>query len=120
MPDHSLDLDGLVRALDAKRRAEVISWRELARQAGVSPSTLTRMQQGKGPDVETFSALIRWLDVPAEEFLPGREVQKEPNPTATLAALMRSKRVKQLSPEAHVALKAIIEAATQIIREPKK
>ena len=121
MTDHPLDLEALVDALDAKRRAEDISWREVARQAGVGPSTLTRMQQGKRPDVDTFSALVSWLGAAAEEFLAtGAQAPKEQAPEATFAALMRSKRVKQLSPSERATLDAIVQAALTVLDKSKK
>jgi len=121
MTDHPLDLDALVEALESKRRAEDISWRELARRAGVGPSTLTRMQQGKRPDVDTFSALVSWLGAAAEEFLAtGARAPEEQTPEATFAALMRSKSVKKLSPGERDTLDAIVKAALTILDKPKK
>jgi len=54
MPQKLIHVDALIAALDSERRAKNFSWRQLAKEAGVSPSTLTRMQQGKSPDVNTF------------------------------------------------------------------
>lgn len=120
MTEHPLDLDGLVAALDTKRLTDGISWRELARCAGVSASTLTRMQQGKRPDVDTFSALMRWLNIPAENFLamkPNSEL--ELSPTAAYAALMRSKRVKELPAAQRSAFELVLQAALGMLKEPK-
>src|SRR5437879_3682384 len=69
MPEARLDVDALYAALDARRRSKGLSWREVAREAGVSPSTLTRMAQGKRPDVNGFAALVSWLGMSADEFL---------------------------------------------------
>ena len=35
----------------------------------ISPSTLSRVENGKMPDMETFLRLCDWLGVPASEFL---------------------------------------------------
>jgi transcriptional regulator with XRE-family HTH domain len=35
---------------------------------GVSASTLSRIEQGKVPDLDTFLRLCRWLGVSADEF----------------------------------------------------
>ena len=35
---------------------------------GVSASTLSRIEQGKVPDVDTFMKLCNWLNVPADTF----------------------------------------------------
>lgn len=35
----------------------------------VSPATLSRVEQGRVPDVDTFIKLCRWLDVTADSFI---------------------------------------------------
>jgi hypothetical protein len=78
------------------------------------------MQQGKRPDVDTFSALITWLGASAEEFLvTGSSAPKEQSPQATFAALMRSKSVKRLSEGERETLDAIVRAALTILDKPK-
>lgn len=72
-----IDLPRLYGALDAQRRARHLSWRQLAEEAGVSPSLLSRMGNGQRPDLDGFIALVQWLGTPAEEFAvqpdePGR------------------------------------------------
>ena len=49
------DSDAFYSALDAARRAQNLNWKEVAAQSGVSASTLTRMAQGKRPDVDGFA-----------------------------------------------------------------
>jgi transcriptional regulator with XRE-family HTH domain len=46
--------------LDAFRASRGLTWRQVAEQAGVTPSTLTRVQQGRSPNVDGFPALCRW------------------------------------------------------------
>lgn len=36
---------------------------------GVSPSTLSRIEQGKVPDLDTFIRICRWLGVSPEHFM---------------------------------------------------
>lgn len=120
MSGGKLNVAALTTALDARRQTEKLSWREVARQAGVSPSTLTRMQQGKLPDVTTFGALVRWLDVPAEEFLaddPGYAAHPPSPSTVAVTALLRGK--KELSPEASAALDDLLQAAIRLAQELK-
>jgi len=50
-----LDVQALYDALDQQRRSKKLSWRQLAGEAGVSPSTLSRMTQGKRPDVDSLA-----------------------------------------------------------------
>ncbi len=43
--------------------------REAATQSGVSASTLSRVSNGKAPDLETFRKLCLWLDLSADRLL---------------------------------------------------
>ncbi len=121
MAEAKLDVGALVAALDSKRRAMGLSWRQLATRAGVSQSTLTRMQQGKRPDVDTFASLIRWLGMPAEVFLksenPKHKKASEPHPVAVLSAQLRARR--EVSPEALQAVEELIQAAYKLGKEIK-
>lgn len=119
MAEAKLDMEALMAALDAQRRALKISWRELARQAGVSPSSLTRMQQGKNPDVNTFASLVQWLKLPAERFMLGEprdDKQKTPtHPLAIASTLLRGK--KNMTPRATKALDELVRAAYTLAKE---
>ena len=55
--------------LERRVQAEGLSWRQLGRSLGLSPSTFSRLARGKRPDVETFIKLLAWLDVPAATFM---------------------------------------------------
>lgn len=115
MPDPELDVDALTAALDVRRQAESLSWRELSKQAGVQPSTLTRMHQGRHPDVSTFIALVKWLGQPAENFYSPRgrpSSERKPNPIAEATTLLRGD--KSLSSESLKALEEIVKAAYKL------
>ncbi|MBF6138094.1 helix-turn-helix transcriptional regulator [Nocardia otitidiscaviarum] len=73
-----VDVAVLRTALDVARQARGLSWRDLAAQAGVSASTLTRLSKGHRPDVDGFAALVQWIGVPAERFMPGNPDQQAP------------------------------------------
>lgn len=114
--DAYLDVEALYGALDAQRKARSLSWRELAKEAGVSPSTLTRLGQQKRPDVDSFAALIQWLGVPAEHFLRGGPAKKkEPEPIAMVSSLLRAR--KDLSKKSVEAFEDIIRAAYESLKE---
>jgi len=117
LPDTMVDVESLVAALDAQRRAKDLSWRGLAKSAGVSASTLTRMQQGKLPDVNTFTVLTRWLKLPAEPFLikAGTRRRGRPHPMAVASTLLRGK--SQMSPKAMRALEELVQAAFKLSKE---
>ena len=51
-----------------KRRGER-GLREAAAEIGISPATLSRVERGKLPDIETFSKLCTWLKVDPSEIL---------------------------------------------------
>ena len=50
--------------------------REVAEEIGVSAATLSRIESGKQPDIETFAKLCRWLGIDGGEVL-GCSEQKE-------------------------------------------
>ena len=107
MSSTRVDVRTLIAALDGQRKAQGLSWRKLAEKAGVSASTLTRMQQGKLPDVNTFTALTRWLRLPAERFLTEDASDRgHAHPLAVASTLLRGKR--EMSPKAMQALACLI------------
>jgi transcriptional regulator with XRE-family HTH domain len=114
-----VDVDALIAALDAKRQSLSISWRKVATETGVNASTLTRMHQGKNPDVNTFLALVDWLHLPAEQFTRGAKPkgssQAEEMPIA--ATLLRGKR--KLDKQAMKALEDLVQAAYKVAQDTK-
>src|SRR5262249_3393367 len=111
-----LQLDSLIAALDSERQARGLSWRQLAMTAGVSPSTLTRMQQGKSPDVNTFTALTSWLDIPAERFFSDhRSAPLQDDPLAVVSTHVRGK--KKMSRKALKAFQELVNAAVKLSKE---
>lgn len=66
-----LDIEALYVALDGKRRQCGLSWRRLAYQLAISPSTFTRLMRGKRPDVDTFLTILSWLEMTADIFMKG-------------------------------------------------
>jgi transcriptional regulator with XRE-family HTH domain len=70
MPDALGELGQLV----SQRRAELgLSLREASGLAGVPVATLSRVEQGRTPDLATFQRLIEWLGVPPERFFKATE-----------------------------------------------
>jgi transcriptional regulator with XRE-family HTH domain len=88
-----INVPALYAALDAQREAAGLSWRQLAKDRGLSPSTFTRLASGHRPDVDAFAALVGWLGQPAERFIisDGRDAADEPALLAELAPLLRAR-----------------------------
>src|SRR5689334_17475470 len=60
----SLRIDSLARRIEERRAGMGI--RKAAEEAKVSPATLSRVENGKVPDLETFTKICKWLgDDPA-------------------------------------------------------
>ncbi|MDP9050685.1 MAG: helix-turn-helix domain-containing protein [Acidobacteriota bacterium] len=56
--------------LFSQRRAELgLSLREVSAQCGVPVATLSRVEQGRTPDLTTFRRIVEWLGLPPERFL---------------------------------------------------
>lgn len=91
-----IDVQGLHAALDAERTARDWSWRQLAKEIGVSPSLLSRLGNDLRPDADGFATLVRWLNMPAEQFMIDtggeRGVQPEPDLVTQLAPLLRGRQ----------------------------
>src|SRR5450432_3149892 len=65
----SFDSDRFFDALEAVRLARKKNWKQVAHEAGISPSTLTRMAQGKRPDIDSLAALAAWSDLNVDTFV---------------------------------------------------
>lgn len=94
MPQTHVNVSGLYAALDAVREHKKLSWRQLAREVGVSPSTFSRLANKQKPDVDAFVAMVRWLSVPAERFMTDDEEasREQPDLMAELAPLLRARK----------------------------
>ena len=113
----ALDSAGLFGALDAARTAKGLQWKEVAEETGVSASTLTRMAQGKRPDVDGFAALTAWLGHDPRQFFEGHA--NDPDPVgAFVAALFREN--PQLSTEEREALKSLAASAYQLAKRARE
>ena len=45
---------------------------------GVSAATISRIEQGKIPDVETFIKICKWLNTSTDTFIPGNSGKTKP------------------------------------------
>jgi transcriptional regulator with XRE-family HTH domain len=66
----TLNTDLLAGMLKSKRASKGL--RAVAEEIGnVSAATLSRIEQGKIPDVDTFISICNWLKVPTDTFILG-------------------------------------------------
>jgi transcriptional regulator with XRE-family HTH domain len=122
MPRTKIDVQGLYAALDAERTARGLSWRQLANEIGVSPSLLSRLSNDQRPDADGFATLVRWLNMPAEEFMVDvegdRGTQSEPDLLTQLAPLLRARQ--DLDKRDIVYLEEVIRATVRHVQAARK
>ena len=109
--------EAFYNALDAHRQAKELTWKAVAERAKVSASTLTRIAQGKRPDVDTLAALCKWSGLSADDFIGYDEVAAQPEPLAEIVGHLRTD--KNLKPEGAQAIEVMIRAAYEQFRKEK-
>ena len=103
------DGDAFFAALDAERQARRCSWRQVAEECGISASTLSRMSQGKHPDVNGLAALVAWSGLEVDRFVKRAVTRQEPKPMAVISSCLHAD--PHLSEEAAVAIDQMVRAA---------
>jgi transcriptional regulator with XRE-family HTH domain len=68
MSKTQFDLKGFHRALNEKREEKGYSWKRISDLTGLSPSTLTRMGQGRKPDIDGLVSLASWAKLDLSNF----------------------------------------------------
>jgi transcriptional regulator with XRE-family HTH domain len=80
--------------------------REVAKEIGVSPATLSRVERGLMPDVDTFTKICNWLNVD-----PGEVLGTKPHTiSAPIAAAVHFRKDQAVAPETAQALAQLILA----------
>ena len=85
--------------------------RETAREIGTSAPTLSRVESGKMPDLQTFSKLCRWLEVDPGEILNVTPQRLEEAADMIASAHLKAKR--EISPATARAFTNLIVKAQQ-------
>jgi transcriptional regulator with XRE-family HTH domain len=111
----SFDAPAFFAALDAEREARKRNWKQVAEQAGVSQSTLTRLAQGKRPDVDSLAALVDWAGLKADDYVVRVHQSEAANPLAMISTYLKSDR--NLTPEAAAALEKVVKATYEALRQ---
>ena len=72
--DSTLNSELLASMIKSKRGKKGL--RDTATEIGsISAATLSRVEQGNLPDVETFIRLCHWLKVPADTFVTAKKIK---------------------------------------------
>lgn len=100
--------------LVAEKRGNV-GVRATARQIGLSPATLSRVENGRLPDLDNFTRICRWLEVDPADLL-GFDPQARSVPIA--AVHFRSSAT--LSSETSAALQELIVEAQKTFAEQNR
>jgi transcriptional regulator with XRE-family HTH domain len=115
--DSVVDAAAIYAALDQERRARGnMSWRQVAHEAEVSPSTLSRMAQGYPPALDGLVRLADWAGMTLDELVgrASERIADDVSPPTAIASYLRTR--KDLSPQAVEALEAIVQAAYDKLR----
>ncbi len=116
MPKGQFDAEAFYAALDSQRQSKRLTWKKVAAEAGVSASTLTRMAQGKRPDVDSMAALLTWSGLKADCFVKSdSDLPRESDPLTQITTYLRADR--NLTSEAATALEAVIKATYERLRK---
>ncbi|MFC5410855.1 helix-turn-helix domain-containing protein [Larkinella bovis] len=66
---HEINVNALGEAIQRQREAKKLTVRAAAEQMeSVSPSTLSRIERGSLPDLDTYMRICRWLNVDPAHF----------------------------------------------------
>jgi transcriptional regulator with XRE-family HTH domain len=112
----NFDAEGFFQAIDATRRARRVTWKDVASASGISASSLTRMAQGKRPDVDTLAALATWSGITTDQFIRPVQQRSRPEPLALISAQLRDD--PHLSPDAQSTLDEMIKLTYERLRRP--
>jgi len=89
--------------------------RETAREIGISHATLSRVERGYLPDLETFSKICKWLEIDPGQILG---VKSDTKALERPSAHFRTERA--LKPETAKALADLILAANRALMASEK
>jgi len=115
MSNHRFDAEGFYSALDSVRQTRRLTWKKVASQAGVAASTLTRMGQGKRPDIDGLAALASWSGLDVKDFYRPQTQNPPIEPLAQITALLRADR--NLNGESAMALENMLKSAYEHMRK---
>ena len=107
----TLSLQALGRKLTDQRGHRGI--REVAQEIGISPATLSRVERGYLPDLETFAKICRWLSIDPGEVLGIKAIPAE----SSSSLQVHFRRDFSISTETAQALANLILAADRAFQD---
>ena len=111
-----LDIERLATMVRTKRGSRGL--RETAAAIGnVSPSTLSRVENEKMPDMETFLLLCDWLRVPPSELFKNTETNESTELDMSERVVIQLRADKSLDPAVANALAALVKAAYRDLKQ---
>ena len=110
----TFDSEAFFSALNAERLSRQMTWKEVATEAGIAASTLTRMGDGKNPDVNGLAALLAWSGLKAEDFIPHDNKNNADNFSQAVALL---RAVPDLQKDNLDVLVRILQTTYEALRE---
>ena len=111
-----LDMEKLANLVRNKRLTRGL--RETAKEIGnISPSTISRVENGKTPDMDTFLALCDWLEVPPAELIKNTEDEEALDTPEAITIQLRAD--KNLDPAIANALASLVKAAYKDLSQNK-
>ena len=91
--------------------------REVAKEIGISPATLSRVERGHLPDLETFSKVCQWLELDPNEVLG---LAPQLHSGSQVQATVHFRKDKTLNPDTAKALGTLILAAQRALATSTK
>lgn len=110
------DASGFYSALERAVRARKVTWKEVGAETGVSPTTLTRMGQGRRPDAASLAALSAWAGINPANYVPSSVRRPTGDQTLEKVALL-FRQDAQLSDDARQKLEHIVESAYNALKD---
>jgi transcriptional regulator with XRE-family HTH domain len=92
-------LENLGRRILEKRKKEGLGLRAAAKEIGITHATLSRVEKGFLPDLQTYRKILRWLQVMIPEVSAGAQIS---------APQIHFRRDRVISPEAAHSLAQMI------------
>lgn len=116
MPKGNFDVRGFFAAVDKERDARSLTWKKVADQTEVSASSLTRMANGSGLDVDGLVTLADWAGLNLDDFARGGTDQvSSPDRMTEVVTYLRAD--PDLSEESAAYLESLITTAYEMVKK---